>query len=75
MRTRLAQVLLTYRLTPQSTTGISPSELLLGRCPRSRLDLLKPNTAERVEKNHSKHKVKHDLRSRERILKLEMMFL
>ena len=40
MRTRLAQVLLTYRLTPQSTTGVSPSELLLGHRPRSRLDLL-----------------------------------
>ena len=51
MRTRLAQVLLTYRLTPQSTTGISPSELLLGRRPRSRLDLLKPNTAESREKS------------------------
>ena len=66
MRTRLAQVLLTYRLTPQSTTGISPSELLLGHRPRSRLDLLKPNTAERVERNQMKQKEKHDLRSRER---------
>ena len=66
MRTRLAQVLLTYRLTPQSTTGISPSELLLGRRPRSRLDLLKPNTAERVERNQRKQKEQHDLRSRER---------
>ena len=54
MRTCLAQVHLTYRLTPQSTTGISPSELLLGRCPRSQLDLLKPNTAERVERNQRK---------------------
>ncbi len=34
MHTRLAQVLLTYHLTPQSTTGISPNELLLGRHPR-----------------------------------------
>ena len=66
MRTRLAQVLFSYRLTPQSTTGISPSELLLGRRPRSRLDLLKPNTAERVERNQEKQKKHHDLRSRER---------
>ena len=49
MRSRIAQVLFTYRLTPQSTTGISPGELLFGRRPRSRLDLLKPHTAERVE--------------------------
>ena len=66
MRTRLAQVLLTYRLTPHSATGISPSDLLLGRHPRSRLDLLKPNTAERVERNQRKQKEQHDLRSRER---------
>ena len=66
MRTRLAQILFAYRLTPQSTTGVSPSELLLGRRPRSRLDLLKPNTAERVEENQLKQKEKHDQRSRER---------
>ena len=35
IRTRLAQVLFAYRLTPQTTTGVSPAELLLGRCPRS----------------------------------------
>lgn len=47
--TRPAKVLFTYRITPQGTTGISPAELLLGRRPRTRLDLLKPHTAERVE--------------------------
>ena len=39
MNSRLAKVLLSYRITPQSTTGISPSELLLGRRSRTRLDL------------------------------------
>ncbi len=63
---RLAQVLLTYRLTPQSTTGISPSELLLGCRPKLRIDLLKLHTAERVERNQRKQKEQHDLRSRER---------
>ena len=48
IRTRLATTLMAYWLTPQSTTGVSPAELLLGRQPRSRLDLLKPHTAERV---------------------------
>ena len=37
---RLATVLFTYRLAPQSMTELSPSELLLGRPPRTRLDLL-----------------------------------
>ena len=66
MKSRLAQVLFQYRLTPQTTTGISPSELLLGRRPRSRLDMLKPHAAERVEKRQSQQKQQHDLRSRER---------
>jgi len=40
---------MSYCLTPQSTTGVSPAELLLGRQLRSRLDLLKPNKTDRVE--------------------------
>ena len=41
-----AKSLFSYRLTSQSTTGISPAELLFGRRPWSRLDLLKPNKAD-----------------------------
>ena len=52
--------------TLQFTTGISPSELLLGHRPQSRLDLLKPNTAERVEQSQMNQKQHHDRRSRER---------
>ena len=42
----LAQVFFHYRLTPQTFMGVSPSELLPGRCPKHGLDLLKPHTAE-----------------------------
>ena len=70
MRSRLAKTLFTYCLTPQTTTGISPGELLLGRCPRSRLDLLKPHTAERVERSQIKQKEQHDSKSRERKLNI-----
>ena len=70
MKSRLAQVLFQYRLTPQTTTGVPPSELLLGRRPRSRLDLLKPHTAERVEKKQLLQKEQHDSRSRERKLEV-----
>ena len=31
IRSRLAQLLFAYRIMPHSTTGVSPSELLLGR--------------------------------------------
>ena len=70
MKNRLAQILFHFRLIPQTTTGVAPSELLLGRRPRSRLDLLKPHTAERVEKKQSQQKEQHDLRSRERPLEV-----
>ena len=39
MNLRLAKILLTYRVTPQSTTGLAPAEVFLGRRPRTRLDI------------------------------------
>ena len=69
-RARLAKTLMAYRLTPQSTTGVSPAELLLGRRPRSRLDLLKPHTAERVESKQQRQKEQHDSRARKRNLEV-----
>ena len=48
--TRLSRTLFSYRLTPQTTTSVSPAELLLKRRPRSKLDLLRPSLAERLEK-------------------------
>ena len=66
MKSRLAQVLFRYRTTPQTTTGVSPSELLLGRRPRSRLDLLKPHTADRVERKQMQQKRQHDDKAADR---------
>ena len=43
---RLLHFLFKYRITPQSTTGISPAELLMGRRLRSYLDLLHPDTCQ-----------------------------
>ena len=61
---RLTNVLLSYWITPQGTTGRAPSEMLLRRRPRTRLDLVKPHTAERVEKKQRQQKSKHDATSR-----------
>ena len=47
VKSRLAKFLFTYRLTPHTTTGVSPAEMLLERRSRSRLDILRPLTAER----------------------------
>ena len=70
MSTRLAKVLFSYRITPQGTTGSSPAELLLGRRPRTRLDLLKPNTAERVEKRQQDQKRRHDQKAKLRTFRV-----
>ena len=57
---RLSRILLAYRNTPHSTTGLTPAKLLLGRNLRTRLDLLKPNTAEHVEHKQWNQKASHD---------------
>lgn len=50
METRFARFLFQYRITPHSTTGQSPAELLLGRHPRSRLDLMLPDVGASTSK-------------------------
>ncbi len=40
---QLCRFLFKYRITPPTTTGISPTELLVGRRLRSALSLLKPD--------------------------------
>ena len=56
LRTRIATVLCSRRITPQ----VPPSELLLGRRLRTRLDLVILNTAGHVEKKQLQQKQTHD---------------
>ena len=51
---RLSRFLLQYRVTPQTTTGLSPSQLLMGRKIRTCLDALHPDMSEDVEKKQEK---------------------
>ena len=44
----LQEFLLTYRTTPHCTTGKTPSEMMCGRRLRTKLDLIRPSTAEAV---------------------------
>ena len=60
LETRLSKFLFWYRLTPHSTTGVPPAELLLGRIPRSILDLLKPDLADKVKHKQDSQKTAHD---------------
>ena len=70
LQSRIAQVLFAYRITPQGTTGVSPSELLLGRRPRSRLELLKPNLTAHVEDKQQQQKASHDTSAKMRVFQV-----
>ena len=63
INSRLSKILFAYCMTPQSTTGVFPSELLLGRRPRCRLDLVKPNILHRVESQKLNHDNTANVRS------------
>jgi len=47
-------------VTPHSTTGLSPAEMLLKRRVRTRLDVLYPEVNQKVEKSQQKQKLAHD---------------
>jgi transposase InsO family protein len=57
---KLFRFLLKYRVTPQATTGVSPSELMSGRRLRTHLDLLRPNLGSKVRQNQARQKKTHD---------------
>ena len=63
---RLCGLLFQYRITPQTTTGTAPAQLLQGRNLRSRLDCLKPTVEERVYRKQQQQKKDHDKRSKVR---------
>ena len=69
MRTKLSQFLLKYRITPHTTTGVPPAQLLMGRSLRTQLDLLQPNLGNRVRDKQAQQKTVHDYHARERVIK------
>ena len=54
MENRILHFLFKYLITPQTTTGLSPSELLIGRRLRSHLDLLHPDFSRKALKSQDK---------------------
>ena len=68
---QLSRMLLQYRITPHSTTGLSPAELLMGRKLHSRLDLLKPRIDKRVLGKQERQKTDHDKNVRDRFFSKE----
>ncbi len=59
VETQLSRFLFKYRITPHTTTERSPAELLLGRQPRSRLDLLHPDMNIKVHESQAGQKRGH----------------
>ncbi|XP_061567238.1 uncharacterized protein K02A2.6-like [Cololabis saira] len=70
LETRVSRALFSYRVTPQTTTGLSPAEMLLGRKLRCTLDLIHPDMARRVMNKQEKQKNVHDRRAKERGFKV-----
>ena len=62
----LASFLLIYRITGHPTTGYTPSELLMRRKLRTRLDLLYPNVGQYAQMQQEKQKEVHDKSAKER---------
>ena len=62
----LALFLFSYRTTPNSTTGHTPAELFLNRCPKTRLDFLKPDLGRKIETKPNDQKVTQDAHSKDR---------
>ena len=68
VETRVSRFLARYRITPQTSTGVSPAELLLGRKPRSRLDLVYPEIGNKVRQSQAFQKQAHDWHTKERTM-------
>ena len=57
---KLMLLLLTYRITPHSTTNVAPCTLFLKREVRTRLDLLRPEISGKVASKQVQQKFHHD---------------
>ena len=66
IETRLARYMLTYRVTPLSTTGISPCKLLKGRQLRTILDAVQPSVGRKVHQSQEKMTNYYNQKSKER---------
>ncbi|PIK56484.1 hypothetical protein BSL78_06599 [Apostichopus japonicus] len=60
LQDKVSRFLFKYRITPQTTTGDTPSQLLMGRSLRSRMDLIHPNLYQRVQAKQEQQKRQHD---------------
>ena len=67
VETRVSRFFARYRITPQTSTGVSPAELLLGRKPRSRLHLVYLETGRKVRQSQASQKLAHEWHATENV--------
>ena len=60
LQERLSKFLFTYRISPHTTTGVAPAQLLMNRRLRSRFDRLFPDLQQRVQQKQAQQAVQHD---------------
>ena len=65
---KVLRFLTKYRSTPQSTTGMTPAELLFNRKIKTRLDLVHPFVNGRVAASQTQQKKYHDAHAAERVI-------
>lgn len=66
METRLHRALFSYRITPQSTTGLSPAEMMMERKLRCTLDKIHPDFTSKIELKQQVQKEQHDQHAKSR---------
>ena len=66
LQDRVNSFLLKYRTTPQTTTGVSPAELLMDCKLRTHLDLLVPDIGGKVRMRQNLQKHSHDLHAKDK---------
>ena len=66
----LLRFLARYHITPHSTTGVAPAVMLMGRRPRSHLDLLRPDVKATVISHQSRQKREHDRTAKPKIFEV-----
>ena len=66
LNARVSRFLFKYRLTPHSSTGVSPAELMFGRKLKSQLDLIKPDAGKEPRKAQDHQRKGHDAHAKPR---------
>ena len=66
VESKVSRFLFKYRVTPHSTSVVSPAELMFGRPLHTDLDLLQPKVKDKVMHYQMKQKQHHDTHSKQR---------